>query len=206
MGRGDLSDAEWELIGTLLPSERGRWARPAGDNRRFLNGMPHVLRVGCPWRDMHEHYGSWPCFGSGRKRGDAANALGRSRGGFTSKVHARCDNQGLPVGFILTGGEASDYAAVDNLMACHYPNPRHCLLTRVMTATDSAKTCSCAVSCLSSRPGRIGNYRFIQTIGATTTAIASSACSAASSISTASRHDTTDAPSTSLVSCISPPP
>ncbi|WP_254302397.1 transposase [Sphingobium chlorophenolicum] len=50
MGRGDLSDAEWELIGPLLPSERGRWARPAGDNRRFLNGMLHVLRIGCPWR------------------------------------------------------------------------------------------------------------------------------------------------------------
>ncbi len=24
MGRGDLSDAEWELIGPLLPPERGR--------------------------------------------------------------------------------------------------------------------------------------------------------------------------------------
>lgn len=59
MGRGDLSDAEWELIGPLLPPERGRWARPSGDNRRFLNGMLHVLRVGCPWRDMHERDGKW---------------------------------------------------------------------------------------------------------------------------------------------------
>ena len=59
MGRGDLSDAEWELIGPMLPPERGRWARPAGDNRRFLNGMLHVLRVGCPWRDMHERYDKW---------------------------------------------------------------------------------------------------------------------------------------------------
>lgn len=41
------------------PPERGRWARPAGDNRLFLNGMLHVLRVGCPWRDMHERYGKW---------------------------------------------------------------------------------------------------------------------------------------------------
>jgi transposase len=54
MGRGDLSDAEWELIGPLLPPGRGRWARPAGDNRRFINGMLHVRRTGCPWRDMHE--------------------------------------------------------------------------------------------------------------------------------------------------------
>jgi len=44
--RGDLTEEEWEMIGPLLPSERGRWARPAGDNRRFLNVMLHVLRVG----------------------------------------------------------------------------------------------------------------------------------------------------------------
>ena len=59
MARGDLSDVEWNVIGTLLPSERGRKSRPAQDNRRFLNGMMHVLRVGCPWRDMHERYGKW---------------------------------------------------------------------------------------------------------------------------------------------------
>jgi len=62
MDRGDLSDAEWQLIGVLLPSERRRWGRPAGDNRRYLNGIVHVLhvlRVGCPWRDMHERYGKW---------------------------------------------------------------------------------------------------------------------------------------------------
>lgn len=48
MGRGDLSNAVWELIGPPLPPRRGRWARPASDNRLFLNGMLHVLRVGCP--------------------------------------------------------------------------------------------------------------------------------------------------------------
>lgn len=59
MARGDLTDEEWAIIGALLPAERGRWARPAQDNRRFLNGMLHVLRTGCPWRDMHERYGKW---------------------------------------------------------------------------------------------------------------------------------------------------
>ncbi|MGX1501344.1 transposase [Labrenzia sp. MBR-25] len=59
MARGDLTDAEWELIEALLPAERGRKSRPAQDNRRYLNGMLHVLRVGCPWRDMHERYGKW---------------------------------------------------------------------------------------------------------------------------------------------------
>ncbi|WP_280514941.1 transposase [Aureimonas sp. ME7] len=47
------------MIGALLPSERGRKARPFQDNRQFLDGMLFVLRVGCPWRDMHERYGKW---------------------------------------------------------------------------------------------------------------------------------------------------
>jgi transposase len=167
MGRGDLSDEEWAVIGVLLPSERGRWARPAGDNRRFLNGMLHVLRVGCPWRDMHERYGKWNSVyvrfrrwaqqgvwdallqtlvdlgltddwqhmidsttvrghvsAAGGKGGACANAFGRSRGGFTCKIHARGNNSGLPLGFILTGGEASDYTAADGLMALPLPKPK----------------------------------------------------------------------------------
>jgi transposase len=54
-----LSKAEWAIISPLLPSERGRWGRPAQDNRLFLNGMLYVMRVGCPWRDLHERYGKW---------------------------------------------------------------------------------------------------------------------------------------------------
>src|SRR5690554_1317295 len=57
MGRGDLSDAEWELVGPRLPFERGRGGRPGGDNRRFLKGRLQGWRVGCPWRAMHEGYG-----------------------------------------------------------------------------------------------------------------------------------------------------
>ncbi|MBS1004604.1 IS5 family transposase [Acetobacter thailandicus] len=59
MARGDLTDHEWAIIGPLLPPECGRRARPAGDNRRFLNGMLYILRTGCPWREMHERYGKW---------------------------------------------------------------------------------------------------------------------------------------------------
>jgi len=59
LARGDLTDEQWKVVSLLLPSERGRKARPAHDNRRFLDGMLHVLRVGCPWRDMHERYGKW---------------------------------------------------------------------------------------------------------------------------------------------------
>jgi transposase len=37
-----------------------------------------------------------------------AEALGRSRGGFSCKIHALTDALGLPVRFILTGGQAAD--------------------------------------------------------------------------------------------------
>lgn len=57
--RGDLTGEERAIIGGLLPPERGWWSRPAQDNRLFLNGMLYVLRVGCPWRDMHERDGKW---------------------------------------------------------------------------------------------------------------------------------------------------
>ena len=59
MARGDLTDMEWRIIEGLLPTERGRKSRPSHDNLQYLNFMLHVLRVGCPWRDMHERYGKW---------------------------------------------------------------------------------------------------------------------------------------------------
>ena len=48
----------------------------------------------------------------------------RPRGGFTSNIHARCDNEGLPLGFILTGDEASDYTAAEQLVAMPVAKPK----------------------------------------------------------------------------------
>ncbi|WP_371514784.1 transposase [Brevundimonas denitrificans] len=45
-----VSDDEWELIGPLLPSERGRGCRPAQDNRRYFEGMMWIARTGAQWR------------------------------------------------------------------------------------------------------------------------------------------------------------
>jgi transposase len=46
---------------------------------------------------------------SGIKRGQENQALGRSRGGFSTKIHAACDSHGNPLRFILTVGQESDY-------------------------------------------------------------------------------------------------
>ncbi|WP_186004323.1 IS5 family transposase, partial [Gluconobacter thailandicus] len=77
-----------------------------------------------------QHRGSCPFTGHWGKRGAHSEAFGRSRGGFTSKIHARCDNQGRPLGFVLTGGQVSDYQATDALMALSAPNPRAMLADR----------------------------------------------------------------------------
>lgn len=52
------------------------------------------------------------------KRGiaSAAVSLGRSRGGFSTKLHIRADGNGLPLRFALTGGERHDLAAVPELL------------------------------------------------------------------------------------------
>ena len=40
--------------------------------------------------------------------GQEEQALGRSRGGFSTKIHGLCDALGNPLDFILTGGQAAD--------------------------------------------------------------------------------------------------
>ena len=47
-----------------------------------------------------------------RKRGRLRQALGRSRGGFGSKLHLRCDRRGRPMAFVLTPGERNEKAAL----------------------------------------------------------------------------------------------
>ena len=43
-----------------------------------------------------------------RKRGGRDQALGRSRGGLSTKIHMAADADGQPIRFILTGGQAGD--------------------------------------------------------------------------------------------------
>ena len=58
MGRGDLTDAEWERLRPFLPvSNRrcGRWR----DHRQVIDGILHRVRTGVQWRDLPERFGPW---------------------------------------------------------------------------------------------------------------------------------------------------
>ncbi|WP_420706034.1 IS5 family transposase [Streptomyces sp. Mg1] len=185
MGRGDLSDAEWERLRPFLPvSNRrcGRWR----DHRQVIDGILHRVRTGVQWRDLPERFGPWKTVYERHRlwssdgtwerllqqvqaEADAAGeidwdvsvdstivrahqhaagartdpppapvskgaegsehqdenavaeprrppggggaggeGLGRSRGGFTTKLHLRADGRCRPLSLIVTPGQRAD--------------------------------------------------------------------------------------------------
>ena len=54
--------------------------------------------------------------GSGRKRGEQEQAVGRSRGGRNTKIHALADAKGRLIAILLTGGEAHDCPVAERLI------------------------------------------------------------------------------------------
>ena len=72
-----------------------------------------VHRPGCGRRSarrgparQYAHQGA--PLGCGWKRGACRQAIGVSRGGRNTKLHALCDGSGRPLAFRLTGGNAAD--------------------------------------------------------------------------------------------------
>jgi transposase len=54
--------------------------------------------------------------GSGWKRGEQKQAVGRSRGGRNTKIHALADAKGRLIAILLTGGEAHDCPVAGRLI------------------------------------------------------------------------------------------
>src|SRR5260370_9422952 len=62
--------------------------------------------------------------GNGRKRGEQKQAVGRSRGGRNTKIHALADAKWRLLAILLTGGEAHDCPAADRLIRRVKPRKR----------------------------------------------------------------------------------
>ena len=68
----------------------------------------------CPARpidrdaDDRQHARQSASLGLGRKRGEQKQAIGRSRGGRNTKIHALADARGRLLSILLTGGQAHD--------------------------------------------------------------------------------------------------
>jgi transposase len=63
---------------------------------------------------LHAHQGA--PLGLGRKRGEQKQAIGRSRGGRNTKIHAIADAKGRLLSLLLTGGEAHDCPVAERLI------------------------------------------------------------------------------------------
>ena len=57
--RHDLSDVQWAALEPLLPVGRRPGRPPTWTKRQLIDGIRWRIRVGAPWRDIPEGYGSW---------------------------------------------------------------------------------------------------------------------------------------------------
>ncbi len=96
-----------------------------------------IDRINRPDRDdvhrLNTHQSS--PFGSGRKRGDFQQAVGRSRGGRTTKIHALTEDRGRPVAFLITSGNCHDLPAARDLLPT-VAAPRRLLADRAYDANS----------------------------------------------------------------------
>jgi len=83
-------------------------AQPLGGIRGVLPDASGIQPDGTPGPVLRQHDSARPCLGRRGKRGQQNQALGRSRGGFSTKIHLKTDLDGNPLDFHLTGGEVSD--------------------------------------------------------------------------------------------------
>jgi transposase len=152
-----LRDDQWERIAPLVPGKVGDPGRSGADNRRFVEALLWIVRVGAPWRDLPEDFGNWNSIfqrfrrwvrsgvfdqvfealsadadfeyvivdgtivrvhqhGTGAKGGTHNQAIGRSRGGLTTKIVALVDALGNLVRFVLLPGQRHDSAGVAPLL------------------------------------------------------------------------------------------
>ncbi|MET9952408.1 IS5 family transposase [Streptomyces sp. NPDC006339] len=59
MGRGDLTDEQWAVLGPLLPKGARAGRPPVWPRRLLIDGIRFRVRTGVPWRDVPVEYGPW---------------------------------------------------------------------------------------------------------------------------------------------------
>ena len=106
-----------------LPERYGKWKSVHTRFSRWAKKgvWEHVFKLLTADRKTRlpharQHFGSRPPAGRDWKRGACDQALGRSRGGLTTKIHMLADALGRPLSFALTAGQVHDVIAAPELI------------------------------------------------------------------------------------------
>ncbi|MDX3372396.1 IS5 family transposase [Streptomyces sp. ME02-6987-2C] len=94
----------WAKDGTFA-----RMLQAAQARADAAGGIDWLVSVDSTVVRAHQH-------AAGARKGGLDPALGRSRGGLTTKIHLACDGLGRPLGFVLTGGNVNDCTRFTEVM------------------------------------------------------------------------------------------
>ena len=90
-----LTQEHYERIEKYLPKQRGN--------------VKYVAENGCKWRALPKEYGKWHTIYMRMNRwSKKKQAIGRSRGGLTTKIHTLTASERFAINFSLSSGAAND--------------------------------------------------------------------------------------------------
>ncbi|MFE0444972.1 IS5 family transposase [Streptomyces fungicidicus] len=104
-------------MGARASNQRSANASGTGDTTFSITSTGGTSHTGAEGREP-------PCEATKTVTGLRGPALGRSRGGLTSKIHLACDAVGRPLAFTVTGGNTNDCTQFTAVMdAIRVPRP-----------------------------------------------------------------------------------
>jgi transposase len=114
------------LPSRLWAAHHGLQSVPSLDDARIMASFVRYPDAdGARRRPGHRQYDSQGSpLGGGRKRGAEAQAIGRSRGGRTTKIHAIVDSRGRPIALEVTPGQLGDVRVALALISAVPPGRR----------------------------------------------------------------------------------
>jgi transposase len=109
----------WDGVEPVLPVARGGFMGPGTRGAAIASRRAQRGGLEPAFRGCHCHSRpSIRCRGAPgrRRRGGEGEALGRSQGGFSTKLHLRAEGNGRPITAVLTGGERQEQIALERLL------------------------------------------------------------------------------------------
>jgi transposase len=112
-----MTEGDWSIVLEVFDAAQSNRGEPGHEDRKFLEAVRYFTVHSITWRALPSEYGKWNSVWKRFWRLSRSGVFeaffqmmadGRSRGGFSTKIHLETDLDGNPLDFHLTGGEVSD--------------------------------------------------------------------------------------------------